>query len=366
LHRASASSPIPAAARNFSREGKEPADARMAPRLLSLEAPSSLGTPSVGSSLDSDGDALASAHLLSSDSEALVRPGSRSEATFDTTTTTEEEEEGEEGEEEEEETSHRPRGRPATLRQREQQQRKQKKKNGKKAAEAEEAEEEEFMYEHMDITTNGFCLTLINDYMNQNIPLVKCWISNMVLDIIGWSDEMKLFVNANLRMDYYNSMLEVWEPMIEPWSLQLKYDRNTLDGHPKQAWALLASKQLKVNVTKPFVETLLNTIEMLSDEDNGNSDESTTTKREKAHPYIIRNDTGLGLWYWLSGVEPALLKNGCEVPLVLHPHHSKRRTNEVHQADISLQLEGEYTPVVNIPIDKVSSGIGVLREGSAG
>lgn len=42
------------------------------------------------------------------------------------------------------------------------------------------------------------------------------------------SSQTTLFVSANVRGDYYNNRLEVWEPMVESWSFVVNVCQSTV------------------------------------------------------------------------------------------------------------------------------------------
>ena len=196
-----------------------------------------------------------------------------------------------------------------------------------------------------------------------------------------------------------------------------------LDYEPHSAqWLVLADYPMQVNITKAMVQTLLNSMESLrlsakinqkkakkkkqnrtgelggdelrSSTEATSSDDAKAalplpmsplaeeggyvsppegpvapsdldelaTKRvqQKLYPYFIHNNTGVNVWYWISGPKEhslCMLKSDEDQPIVpdyLKSHRKLRMSQDIVPV-ICFQVEGEFTPVRNLPMDKVGT-----------
>ena len=227
------------------------------------------------------------------------------------------------------------------------------------------------------LKTAGFSFILINDSLGEtNTPLANIKTNNISLEWSNWSSAMKFHMSSDLQIDYYNGQLEVWEPVIEPWSFQFKISR--IQSPPVTKYILSASRILLLNVTLAMIETTLNTIESIKlsqkQEREGITPESDDL-RPNLHPYVLRNESGLRAWYWLSNthtnnnqkdfpIDESVkeLDVNQEAPLLIieneNPQNKRMIRDETQKVPtISVKLDGEYTPVKNLPIDKIGTYI---------
>ena len=212
----------------------------------------------------------------------------------------------------------------------------------------------------LEVITGGLKFILIDDSQhNHNSPLATIVMENFSVELSSWSVNMKVRLVSELRVDYYHTKLEVWEPVIEPWFFQFVLSRSPAPAKLSK-YQIYASKKCEINITAAMIETTLNTIEALSNLDNSKSVELPPL----LHPYIIRNETGLTLSYWLSSEEEYVLcelQPGEERSLqdVSSGEIQRKRHNDevVLPPSVSLIVSGEYTPVKSIPIEKVGTYI---------
>ena len=217
--------------------------------------------------------------------------------------------------------------------------------------------------QYMQITTGGLKFILIDDSLeNQNCPLANILMEDFKVELNSWSTNMKLRLSTKMKIDYYNMQLEVWEPVLEPWIFQFILSRSP---QPKQftKYQLYANRKCEVNITAAMIETTLNTIEAITNDNDGTSGELPAL----LNPYIIKNETGLLISYWLPNEEEYLLFNlnpGEERSLqdissgrVQRKIRKKSDEEKMLPPCVSLIVEGEYTPVKDIPIEKVGTYI---------
>lgn len=143
--------------------------------------------------------------------------------------------------------------------------------------------------------------------------------TSMDAQITNWSSEMGISSTLRLTMSYYNNMLALWEPLIEPvemdtsmglseynpWELmfELNVDKH-LDNPEKEeptTFIKIKSEQtLELLVTK----TCLDVLQTLGNAFSKAIEQEGLIKTGVVDaPYVLRNDTGLEIQLELEGTE---------------------------------------------------------------
>jgi hypothetical protein len=71
--------------------------------------------------------------------------------------------------------------------------------------------------------------------------------------------------------------------------------------------------------------------------------------RVALEPYVLSNCTGVNVYYWMGTNPPKLLNSGEEVPI------PKIRKMDQTSSSMTFQLEGEFVPIVDIPISRAGA-----------
>ena len=71
--------------------------------------------------------------------------------------------------------------------------------------------------------------------------------------------------------------------------------------------------------------------------------------RVSLDPYVLSNCTGVNLYYWMGNSPPKFLPSGEEVPI------PKSRKLDTTASAMTFQLEGEFVPIVDIPISRAGA-----------
>nr|CAB3267626.1 vacuolar protein sorting-associated protein 13D [Phallusia mammillata] len=111
-----------------------------------------------------------------------------------------------------------------------------------------------------------------------------------------------------LTGDYYNRMLSLWEPFLEPWrcNISWQHEKSRSNQSRSGTWNLKveASDRFDVSVTSALIDTVKKTkstwqsdYELSTDGSKAKSSQSATSKRIRHPfvPYVIRNLTGCPL-----------------------------------------------------------------------
>ena len=142
--------------------------------------------------------------------------------------------------------------------------------------------------------------------------------TSMDAQVSNWSSEMKVSSTLRLTMSYYNNVIALWEPLIEPvetiepnglaeyypWELQfsLEVDKHleSMDREEPTTIIKITSEQtLQLIVTKSCIDVLQTLGNAFS---KAIEQEGLITSGVDA-PYILKNDTGLEIQLELSETE---------------------------------------------------------------
>ena len=74
----------------------------------------------------------------------------------------------------------------------------------------------------LHFTSGEFCLTMINSFMDQFVPVAKATFQIGHLDLTDWSHNLNFLVKMDVGVEYFNNQREVWEPVIESWNMLFK------------------------------------------------------------------------------------------------------------------------------------------------
>ena len=149
----------------------------------------------------------------------------------------------------------------------------------------------------LKITMTNFCICIIDDCKDVDIPLVDIqfnriklvhYLSNETEGSIGLFEQGS--AEFGLNIDYYNRLLSGWEPLVEPWLARLnwRFKPNT------NSFTLTSMDVLNINVTNPFIDLITGVLANWKAEyENELTNFGHITKRHKIfQPYKIINLTG--------------------------------------------------------------------------
>ncbi|KAL4187276.1 hypothetical protein AMTRI_Chr09g38240 [Amborella trichopoda] len=233
---------------------------------------------------------------------------------------------------------------------------------------------------------------------NCNLPIMEIFLKNILVDSNQIEDRVETLLTGDLQVNYNNIQKVMWEPFLEPWSLNLKLIKACeqsalLNRDVGTDIHLLSSTKLNVNITEALLEACLRGSEIIKDafcllRENGKSesseiDNSRTTvsiNGDRYAPYILQNDTSLPLSFWVLGLANAedvsisdtrvnIVEPGSSVPLYIDetpedqffrhkPSHSSEKLNGnkldgVQHHMICVQLEGTSRASIPMSMDLV-------------
>ena len=206
--------------------------------------------------------------------------------------------------------------------------------------------------QHAKININGVDILLIDDSLSRVSPLLSLLIEDTTATATNWNSP-NMIGNAyllGLEMNYYNNTLNSVEPMIEKWDLYGKFAKQ---NNSQFQVKLEAAEALNINITKSFVETLLNSLEQMQADFY-----DKIQKRDKFSPFRIRNDTGIPITYWITGSDNKRhVDPGIELSMDLMEFEADQR-NQISKKSteknlLSVQLEeNDIIPLHNLIFTK--------------
>ncbi|XP_055686925.1 intermembrane lipid transfer protein Vps13 isoform X2 [Lutzomyia longipalpis] len=169
------------------------------------------------------------------------------------------------------------------------------------------------------IEVPSFIVKVESGFGYYTIPMLRID-SNVFMKVCNWSSNLSAEGSLQLGMSYYNSILALWEPLIEPnerelpngliesgpWELQftakMNQDRleSSFDEVPEEKQPLTkicvtATETLEMTVTKTCLEVLQNLGKGFSEAIN-----SQLTTTQQTAPYVVQNDTGFDITFNLQ------------------------------------------------------------------
>lgn len=202
------------------------------------------------------------------------------------------------------------------------------------------------------------------------LPILDLRLNACDVNIIDWSADLRVHSTWNLWLNNFNLSSSYWEPLLEPWVLDIRYEKHT--APPSSTFTLSSERRLEVNVAATMVETTNNMLQLLDKDNNLRED-----VRHMA-PFRIRNRTGykLSVWSEQDASAPATragahrIDDGREIPWVFGDWKSLRENPlevsynrlGVHIDDmpwervrhVNVDREGEFIMTLRPKLNKVS------------
>jgi hypothetical protein len=196
-------------------------------------------------------------------------------------------------------------------------------------------------------------LVLINDYYGQNTPFARAVVSGLSSSVGGLLRQLGGHGSFMMRLDYYNSGLSLWEPILEHWQLSVALDSNT----EEVVLAVSSLHTMQVTITGAFLEKLLQSYSLLTKLDGSNF------IHESAPEISVRNllgaDMGVTLVDSLFGDKRVSVPGGIiGDPVALSFVRSGRDKAETQTSGfVNVEFEGglkyERLPLLQLPLKPV-------------
>ncbi|KAJ3408710.1 hypothetical protein HDV05_004781 [Chytridiales sp. JEL 0842] len=214
--------------------------------------------------------------------------------------------------------------------------------------------------EKVQITTQGIRVVLIDDLNDIQLPMFDFVVDKLVLEVADWSSLMRVDTGLKLHVNSFNVKNSHWEPLVEMFEFYLNISKQTSSNLTVD---LYARRKLEVNISHVFVETMLNTMTLMSKQ------QTSRKSRSNAHsPYILRNRTGYKIHVWAESSGDGLdteiqeLDNNAEVPWRFDDWRVVRENISPSPNKLSVQIHGpEWETLKYIPVDREGCTTYMLR-----
>ncbi|KAI8057703.1 hypothetical protein BDF22DRAFT_772292 [Syncephalis plumigaleata] len=204
--------------------------------------------------------------------------------------------------------------------------------------------------EQLSLKMTGVQFALIGDVTEAVI--LDLHVSEFTLTVDDWSSELKMAVTLPFHANFFNFKNSHWEPVIEPWQLQVNMTRPASTG----------TITVNVSASDQLIRTMLR---MAKD---WQATDMTITSREEYVPYLIRNHTGYAMHVWTELYERnnetviKQLANDAEIPWNFDDWRTRREHMKVTSSFLGIQLEGAgWESVKEIGVDREGTTLYKLR-----
>ena len=111
-----------------------------------------------------------------------------------------------------------------------------------------------FSREELTVRGGGLQCVMISEV--QMLPVLDMNVKPFTLLLNEWSDDMRLNTELDLSFNNFNFATSNWEPLIEPWTVALRYERNL--SPESSTFTISSGKRLEINAAAQFVDTTKN------------------------------------------------------------------------------------------------------------
>ncbi|OAD68026.1 hypothetical protein PHYBLDRAFT_57710 [Phycomyces blakesleeanus NRRL 1555(-)] len=195
--------------------------------------------------------------------------------------------------------------------------------------------------ESLRASFQGMQVILIDEI--HEMPMVDMTLKPFSVDVANWSRSLSATVELATYINYFNIKNSHWEPLVEPWNVQLAISRNNMLPNDPLHVELLSDNILNLNVTHTFLESAMATMHLWDKRSyNGYHGE-----RGAVAPYRIANHTGYKVHVWSTKVGDKKdtviksLENGQEMEWWFEDWRKRRETTSSGNKNLlNVQLEG--------------------------
>lgn len=221
--------------------------------------------------------------------------------------------------------------------------------------------------EQVQVNLEGIRIVFIDDFTNVHIPLIDLAVDRISTEIRDWSSALKVNGILKVHANFFNRMNSHWEPIIEPWSLDLSLLTKPGEREKKMSEIVLSSeKALEIIASHAFLDSLLSVTGKMAVA----KPRAASAYREVAKPYLIRNYTGHVLSLWSDSkysngdgqAEVVEIPAGTELPFEFEDWKTFRSATKSKTHRISIHLmESPWESIKNISVDQQGLFVYPLR-----
>ncbi|KAF6021741.1 hypothetical protein EB796_019945 [Bugula neritina] len=219
----------------------------------------------------------------------------------------------------------------------------------------------------MEVNTDRLSLCLINDCADMDIPLFELHLNDTSIGQVSFEEPIAGTLSLKFGLDYYNRLLSGWEPMVEPWMMNISWDGNLMSNENVDV-KVRTTDVVNLNVTSAVLDMMQQMNQIWSSlpgsSDGSSSASPITSNRESFVPYSLKNQTGRTLLFAIvtkTDGTVSLPTSWCEVlhgqtkPFSCISSQNKQRHQDTHESTdhrLVVMVEG-WQKTSAISIDKV-------------
>ncbi|WFD07777.1 Vacuolar protein sorting-associated protein 13 [Malassezia vespertilionis] len=215
--------------------------------------------------------------------------------------------------------------------------------------------------EELAVSAGGIQIMVISEA--HMLPLIDARVQPFRVSIADWSADLRVYTTLQMYINNYNFASSYWEPLLEPWEMELRYERFLSPS--SISFVVSSAKRMEVNVSATFLETMNNMVQLL--------DKDRRLRDDMRHmaPFRIRNVTGYRLSVWAepgSQGGAALrnaqhIDNGTEIPWAFGDWKSLRENpTEASSNKLAVHLdEMPWERLRHLQVDREGEFVLALR-----
>ena len=194
------------------------------------------------------------------------------------------------------------------------------------------------------------------------LPALDLHLDPCTVNAVDWSADLRVHTTLTMWLNNYNLSLSYWEPLMEPWMLDVRYERQLTT--PSSTFTLAAQRRLELNVSATMLETTHNVVKLLDKDHNIRED------MRHIAPFRIRNRTGYRISVWSeqktsTGPRPTShrIEDGAQIPWMFGDWKSLRENPlEVTYNRLAVQIDDmPWERVRNVSVDREGESVVTLR-----
>lgn len=210
--------------------------------------------------------------------------------------------------------------------------------------------------EQVQVNLEGIRVVFIDDFTNVHIPLIDLSVDRIAAEVKDWSGALKVNGILKLHGNFFNRINSNWEPIIEPWSLDL----SVLTKGKMSEIVVSSEKALEIIASHSLLDSLLSVGAKIAVA----KPRAASSYREVSKPYLIKNYTGhvLSLWSDVRSEEVVEIACGAELPFEFEDWKAFRSSTKSKSHRISLHLmESPWESIKNVSVDQQGLFVFPLR-----
>lgn len=219
---------------------------------------------------------------------------------------------------------------------------------------------------HFTLDFSGARFLLVDDMHGQSSPVIELVARRSNCDIDVGPNGLLARTYFSIGADSYNHRLGAWEPLLEPWRVQIRglVPAGKRGQRLRMSASVDSQSILNVNFTEAFIEGVSGATQIWNPEKShvGRGE----FQRDSVSLFRIYNETGLPIAFWTRDGEIRPLHSGSEMPIQFESlsiasgrrdgfESEGRRVSVLIRSPDSRVQESPWHPLRDVPLDREGS-----------